>query len=169
MKYITREEGSGLVSPTCGTRVGVIPTQRAALKDKIMEKQQCSYFSAPGIVSKISGSDMIYNASIIMQTVEAYLGIIPGAIIEKCRLADYVAARRYAMWFMRVALCMSYTDIGKVTKHDHSTAIWQIRKLENWKTIYPEINEHIHNINNRLGRPVDHNKIDQAVSIDCVK
>lgn len=68
-------------------------------------------------------------ASIRLAVCEVY-GVLDAALTEKLRTKTIAEARHVAVWFMRMFLKMSYPELGREIRRDHTSVISAIHRID---------------------------------------
>lgn len=115
----------------------------------------------PGLHS-IDGIGMSLNQKIevIINTACDHYEVNPLKFATKSRERRYVEARAAAFWGMREYTDLSYAEIGKKFRKDHSTIIHNVRNAYNWMEVDEDFIKVISKIkaifNRELNETIDH-------------
>lgn len=70
------------------------------------------------------------NASVILQHVAEYFGLLPEDLTGKAQSRDRVLPRQLAMYLFRKELQLSFTKIGEFFCKDHSTVMSSVKNIQ---------------------------------------
>lgn len=81
---------------------------------------------------------MTDDAGAIQAAVSKVLGIPSDELIGWSRIPRVCFARQVTWYLQRSVLGLSYPELGRLYKRDHSTVLLGVRKAEKWITENPE-------------------------------
>ena len=103
------------------------------------------------IIDEVSREDeAIPTPDVIIRETARYFSLNPEDILSTVQTKNISLARQISMYIMRHLTPMTFLDIGKVFKKDHSTVVSAVKKIEGLKESDPKIASIIRDIESNI-------------------
>ena len=103
------------------------------------------------IIEEVSGEDEpIPTPDVIIRETARYFNLTPDDLKRSIQTKNISLARQISMFIMRDLTPMTFTDIGKVFKKDHSTVLSAVKKITALKESDPKTANTIRDIESNI-------------------